>query len=1702
MALSSPGVQVNIIDESQYLPAAPNSIPLVVIATAQNKVNAAGTGVAAATTKATAGKLYQVTSQRDLITYFGNPFFYKTTNGTSIHGYELNEYGLLAGYSVLGSTNLIYAIRADIDLAALVGKTGRPTSPPDNGSWWLDTGLSTWGIFEFDSVTGAFTNKKPTLITDSSKISNGRPLDSVAPIGSYAVNLAVDTSAKPDSYYTYWYRSASQGWVSVGSPEWRAAWPTVQATVSNPSLTVGGNLVITRGVQTANVIGTINDGLSPSVAGNVLTVSKVNSSIVPLAIGTLISGTGISEGTYITALGTGTGAEGTYTVSQSQLVMPVVGSVSGSITGTTLTVTAGSGLQVGTMIGGTSSVEVSSALNATQVYAVEKINRTDFKNIISDTPNTVGMSTVRAVANGVTMVVENITDGPTDSGSNLWSPSGYLAGLTPGRVLSIEGVTNTVASADTATIMRQTHYTLGKLTFDSAITNSDNQVPGSITNGDTSFPFTAASLVDPQGNPLGTGVLSTLASAGKLCIVRGSYLGTTALPYTGNGMAPVSAANLTEVYSVGKDTNNNDIVTLATTFKATVSTDEEFTLFVKCDDAVTATAEGVVNTNTLTIIGAVDLAALATDCLVTGTGIKGGTRISSFTTSATGVTTVTLSSNLQAHGTGTYTFHPVNNGGLGIYKTSAATIADDSIMTVQPTPGTKVTIGSGALPATGSPLVNGSVTSEVVSGTYISAFVTGNGGTGTYTVSVSQNVNPATLQAYSQTVSCEFGSVVAVTSSDTIDVVATNINALIIPGISAIADSSVSQKLSLYYARSDTLVIDRIIGIAGDLDLLTQLGLTPGKYYAPSIAFGTNASQPLWRSTDAQPHPTGSVWIKTNPFNNGLDMVLSQYSSATATYNKKTLTVATSDADAINKLDATGGQAIPVNTVYAQPSYGTTGPTRLFYRAASGASSFTGTVADPTGFEVGSSFDVQVSIPGTTTASDVYTVTLQGTGASDFLDAWQASTINGVPAAIPFTTVALDAGAGAIVITHTEGGVITLDDSTNAGTVSPLAVAGFSAFDMSTNTGTLGAKHGGYKNIDHTDGAGGAALSPLSVTDGAGIGLQVSLQSFGFTPFYDVTTPGAGYQARDIVTVQGLSGYGGDPLTVKVLTVDANGGVLTVEAYDGKTTPEYKITLSNWEPFTFTADDTAPVNTPVDGTPWFYSVINQVDIMVNVGGVWKGYLNAAFDSTGAVRTGSNLGNNYSGPIISASVPETQVDGTSLVYGDLWIDSGDLENYPAIYRWASANSVDQWIKVDNTDQTSEKGILFADARWGKDGTIDPVNDKMPTIGSLLTSDYVDLDCPDAQAYPQGMLLFNTRRSGYNVKKFQRNYFNAIDFPDMVIPQQTNAWVTASGLKSDGSPYMGRKAQRAMVVQAMKALVDTSSELRDDQTSYNLIACPGYPELQPNMVALNNDRNNTAYIIGDTPLRLAADANDITAWATNAKGATGTGEDGLVTRDTYLGVYYPSGITTDLTGADVVVPASHMMLRTMIFNDNVAYPWFAPAGMRRGIVDNATNIGYIDANSGEFQTTQNRVALRDIEYTNMINPIAFFRNVGLLNYGNKNSYDSQSALDRTNVARLICYIRDRLQVAVRPFLFEPNDARTRDQVKAVILTLMADIKTKRGIYDYLVVCDESNNTPARIDRNELWIDIAIEPVKAIEFIYIPVRVLNTGEIAKLG
>jgi hypothetical protein len=542
------------------------------------------------------------------------------------------------------------------------------------------------------------------------------------------------------------------------------------------------------------------------------------------------------------------------------------------------------------------------------------------------------------------------------------------------------------------------------------------------------------------------------------------------------------------------------------------------------------------------------------------------------------------------------------------------------------------------------------------------------------------------------------------------------------------------------------------------------------------------------------------------------------------------------------------------------------------------------------------------------------------------------------------------------------------------------------------------------------------------------------------------------------------------------------------------------LTLSNWvgtDLFTYVASDSAPDQDPATGRLWYYSSVSDVDIMIQDNGNWKGYQNVTNDTRGFDLSLTN----ESGPIVSATEPTTQNDTAEspLVYGDIWLDTSDLENYPVLYRWQPVDGQDQWVLINNTDQVSSDGILFADARWAGNGTTDPVSDPFPTIESLLTSNYLDLDAPDAALYPQGMLLWNMRRSGYNVKSFQSNYFNANSFPDDVLPTVKSTWLTASGLRDDGAMYAGRLAQRKLIVAAMKAGIDTSLAAREEQNQFNLIAAPAYPELLVNLVALSNERANTLFVVGDTPMRLPNTGNALVEHATNNGGLGVSTDDGLIISSPYSAVFYPSCQTTDLSGNTVVAPPTHMMVRTILRSDAVSYPWLAPAGTRRGVVDNATAIGYIDAQTGEFQQLAVGQSVRDILYENNINPITFIPGIGITNFGNKTRQGLTTALDRINVARLVAFLRGRLEEIGKLYLFEPNDQITRNEITNTVNSLMIDLIAKRAIYDYLVVCDLSNNTPARIDRNELWVDIAIEPVKAVEFIYIPLRIKNTGEIS---
>ena len=543
----------------------------------------------------------------------------------------------------------------------------------------------------------------------------------------------------------------------------------------------------------------------------------------------------------------------------------------------------------------------------------------------------------------------------------------------------------------------------------------------------------------------------------------------------------------------------------------------------------------------------------------------------------------------------------------------------------------------------------------------------------------------------------------------------------------------------------------------------------------------------------------------------------------------------------------------------------------------------------------------------------------------------------------------------------------------------------------------------------------------------------------------------------------------------------------TTNLYAAPSGDQFDYIATTWKPLVYESKSVAPYTAPADGKLW-YDTNLVADIMYNNGTTWVGY-KTQFGST-----------DSSGPIISATEPTAlsgNNSGGALATNDIWIDTSDMDMYGQnIYVYSGT----AWVKQDTTDQSSPNGWVFADARWGASGAAT----EPATISALLTSGYLDPDTPDPALYPRGTRLWNTRRSGFNVKKYVSGYINK----SANNPRQSNAsmagyfadrWVAQNPIATDGSPMFGRMAQRQQVVQAFKALIDNNAAVRDSDTlGFNLMATPGYPEAIQNMIALNTDRGLTAFVVGDTPFRLEPTGTALNAWGLNTAGANDNGDDGATSYDEYMAMYYPSGYTNDLTGNNIVVPASHMMLRTIINSDAKSYPWFAPAGTRRGGVDNATSVGYITS-EGEFKTVALHQGLRDVLDTVKVNPIATLTGVGVLAYGQRTRARNASALDRINVSRLVIYLRKQLDVLARPFLFEPNDAQTRREIKAATESLLLELVGQRALYDYAVVCDTTNNTPSRIDRNELYLDIAIEPVKSVEYIYIPLRIKNTGDIA---
>jgi hypothetical protein len=181
----------------------------------------------------------------------------------------------------------------------------------------------------------------------------------------------------------------------------------------------------------------------------------------------------------------------------------------------------------------------------------------------------------------------------------------------------------------------------------------------------------------------------------------------------------------------------------------------------------------------------------------------------------------------------------------------------------------------------------------------------------------------------------------------------------------------------------------------------------------------------------------------------------------------------------------------------------------------------------------------------------------------------------------------------------------------------------------------------------------------------------------------------------------------------------------------------------------------------------------------------------------------------------------------------------------------------------------------------------------------------------------------------------------------------------------------------------------------------------------------------------------------------------------------------------------VPLNGDIAGTCARNDINQFPWFSPAGTSRGAILNAVKLAY---NPGRVQ--------RDKLYTNRINPVIFSPGAGIILFGDKTGYGKSSAFDRINVRRLFIYLEDAISFAAKDQLFEFNDEITRTNFVNIIEPFLRDVQSKRGIFDYVVICDETNNTAAVIDSNEFVADIYIKPARSINFIGLTFIATRTG------
>ena len=263
---------------------------------------------------------------------------------------------------------------------------------------------------------------------------------------------------------------------------------------------------------------------------------------------------------------------------------------------------------------------------------------------------------------------------------------------------------------------------------------------------------------------------------------------------------------------------------------------------------------------------------------------------------------------------------------------------------------------------------------------------------------------------------------------------------------------------------------------------------------------------------------------------------------------------------------------------------------------------------------------------------------------------------------------------------------------------------------------------------------------------------------------------------------------------------------------------------------------------------------------------------------------------------------------------------------------------------------------------------------------------------------------------------------------------------------------------------------------DEYDFNLLLLPGllqagHSALTEKAIQVCEDRGDCFVVV------------DPTGYGAALTTATARANDN---DSNYAAMYWPwVQIPDNELGKNVWVPPSVVMGGIYAFNDKVAHPWFAPAGLNRGGIDNAVQ--------AERKLTQSN---RDDLYDANVNPIATFPGQGVTVFGQKTLQKKSSSLDRINVRRLLIKVKKFIAASSRFLVFEQNTAGTRRRFLNIVNPYMEQVQSQSGVNAFRVVMDETNNTPDVVDRNILYGQIFIQPTRTAEFIVLDFTIQPSG------